>query len=327
MPETQLLENPMICEKSRAFYSQGIITIPSSKRVLYVHQGEIAYDISGNDFDFIGSDDATTCHVLIARCFVPKIMENFFLVVHLDSPERADDTLQYLDFMGAKYSDAEFDIYVCGGLAFDSCSEAVTRSIIRLLKATTATCSIQLFSTCQLNSEFRDIHRQRLAFPRTFGSAWSKEDNCVVPAFFPEDVRGPAYLTRCALLYVDESPKCRPVYTGDGNFKISMRPFQSLNSNLLNYFKWVLSIREDSLLLQRSSTSPHCEPSHFVHHVRQLSRYIVENYDMLLLVAFDSVEARDILIVPFTLSAVQRTSEEHADTHTGSSVGEDRALT
>ena len=56
---------PTDVETHRDWHLETPLEVSSSQRVLYVHQGEIAYGIPEKDYDCVGSDDATTCIILL----------------------------------------------------------------------------------------------------------------------------------------------------------------------------------------------------------------------------------------------------------------------
>ena len=72
--------------------------IPTSREsVLYVFEGEIAQNVSEEAFDYVASDDATTCHILVAIYQLKNESKKRILICHIASVENCSCLVDYLD--------------------------------------------------------------------------------------------------------------------------------------------------------------------------------------------------------------------------------------
>jgi hypothetical protein len=81
-----------------------------SSRALYVHQGEVAVVAADGSFSFVGSDDATTCIILLAR----NADRSRILVAHIDSPDRCSNLTDILEELGQGGDGV--DVWLCGAM-------------------------------------------------------------------------------------------------------------------------------------------------------------------------------------------------------------------
>ena len=74
------------------------LTTPTNiDRVLYVFEGEIAQNVSEDAFDYVASDDATTCHILVAIYQFKNESKKRILISHIASVENCSSLGDYLD--------------------------------------------------------------------------------------------------------------------------------------------------------------------------------------------------------------------------------------
>ena len=108
--------------QSNPCYEVGLVD-----RVLYVYQGEIAIVANGHDFDVVGSDDATTCFIVLAKY---QGHNGAMIVAHIDTEARASGVGHCLDRIAEGKDDCGVDVYISGGLAYMKDSANV---LVRLL--------------------------------------------------------------------------------------------------------------------------------------------------------------------------------------------------
>jgi hypothetical protein len=170
-------------------FSRKPVEIPKkSHRCLYVHQSEVAININEIDYDYIGSDDATTCHIVIARDGLTRRL----LICHIDSPEICSELVSCMNNLGDS-----IDIYVYGGIG-DELSVSITEALVMSLKGSTVSCYLQLLAVHQCRCI--DEATTRLSF---YGIGICKSIETgryeVCPVHFPIDRRGPEFLVRNAI--------------------------------------------------------------------------------------------------------------------------------
>lgn len=91
-------------------------------RTVYVHQREFAVltKTDRHGFQFVGSDDATTCHILILDC--PYVSA----LVHLDGCETRDSLNEILQELKTYASEnRNYDVYVMGKNNHDESCENI----------------------------------------------------------------------------------------------------------------------------------------------------------------------------------------------------------
>jgi hypothetical protein len=121
-----------------------------------------------------------------------------------------------------------------------------------------------------------------LAFPRTLGMAYISSLGQVVPAFFPLNVRGPCSDIRSAIGFVNSfseetHTRFRPLFLpSTRHHVIDISPLLNIPYDIVRIAQSLLFIEDDTQVLQLTSTSPHCEPAHFVA-ARKAVSYLVLN--------------------------------------------------
>lgn len=276
----------------------NIIILNDTDRVLYIHQREIGRNIPCNEFQYIGSDDATTCHIILAKCRNTGLMT----VAHIDSIETAEDMCQYIDELAQIQNDSNIsieitqtiiDIYIIGGIN-DDLSKSITSSLYDSLCATKCCCCLQL---CLINEQNIRIQNNE-EYPRFYGFGFNIKGNQVHnelcwndPEFglslvshlhFPLRLRGPEYSLR----------QVRSIYIIDFDGLITLLNGRDSNNHLMieiSEFAYVLRDRntilyrlnmDDTEMLNIFSSSPRVEPPHFVESLKSMYRFILENFNL-----------------------------------------------
>jgi len=276
--------------------SEMLHTVTTQERCLYVHQGEIVIGVPQDSFDVVGSDDATTCIIFLARC----ISNNKLLVSHIDTAERSHGLEAYIDALAAidasspaasvapdsvfctATSEAVVDVYISGGLQNDDGSEELLAAIIAALEATSVECRIQLLAACKHNSAFQfraESGEPPLAFPRVPGCAFVRGQ--VKAASFPVETRGPNSYIRQASIFCTEGDEFRVIsrLTDDGQFLLKLTPYE--NSLPKETLLGIASL-PDAQFLQETSSSPHCEPLTYVSEMRQSLQVLINEEEQAL---------------------------------------------
>jgi hypothetical protein len=244
-----------------------IYYVKDSDRSLYIHQGEIAINISIDDFDVFGSDDATSCHILLL-----KNMKGQWLIVHLDTVSRVRSCFALLsEFLGSSHN---AEVYVSGGID-DMQSTEISLAIIELLLSFDSIMDICMFSTCKCNML---TLQDSVCRPKFIGLGYTKGKG-VVPVYFPDSLRGPEFILRSCSTWCSNSDEIKLAYDGSEHLFI-IEPFVcQFPLEIAHYF---LSL-SDEKLLEKSSTTPKYERPRYIHDARRtleliLTPEVIQNY-------------------------------------------------
>ena len=255
-----------------------IVPVPDEApgtRVLFVKEGEMAMNVDLSAFDFIGTDDATTCHALL----VQNRANQRGSVAHIDSPERCEGLRDLLSSMGE-----DLDVHVLGGLLHDPLSIDVLLCLLLEMHSSRARCHVRALCVQSLNHDASRSTPER-PFPAFYGAGFCRRreiDGGVLspdilcmsaaPMHFPLAARGPSsLLRRCACFQPDAGPALDVVYDGasaEPRFRLVFRP-SAADVETVDY----LLALDDAALLEASSTSPHCEPPWFAAQVREVLEF------------------------------------------------------
>eukprot|EP01041_Mallomonas_annulata_P009945 gene9945-20677_t len=265
--------------------------VEDNLKVLYVHQGEIATNISENSFDYVGSDDATTCHIF----FVKSRTSGRMMLSHIDNKEFCEkvlDVMEDLDNFTAEDSTSlvprEADVYIVGGID-DEQSKEISDALLQGMIRSSIICYLQLFCTCKLNTIVKDNEM----WPRVIGCSFSPSvcspsknshhmnesstvSTCpIIPLYFPRRYREPGYLLRRCRGFSSTTTsstastvvhRVEPVYDGLRRNVFHIPYFEvNMRTAVVDY---LLSLSDKELLAQ-TSTSPAVEPRHFVEDMRE----------------------------------------------------------
>ena len=254
--------------QSNPCYEVGMVD-----RALYVHQGEIAIVANGDDFDVVGSDDATTCFIVLAKYHGHN---GAMIVTHIDTEQRASGIGYFLDRLAEGKDDCGVDVYISGGLAYMKDSANVLIAIIESIRSTRMTiCNLKLLnfqSNCNNSDDGESIRK-----PNVTGCGFriKGDDRVVVPMKFPIQTRGPAgYLRQAMMLFSDH---LSVVVAPENGSAVCIHP----NVEQLAVSGPTRAHLQDSLRLSdgefilRWSTSPHCEPDHFVSELKGVVSFLL----------------------------------------------------
>ena len=264
----------------------------SSHRTFYVHQGEIAYGVPESQYDCVGSDDATTCFIMLCR----HAASGQLLATHLDSAQKCELIYCYIDSMVPPQStDRNVDVYISGGMIYMSDSINTLHGIFTSIKACQiAVCRLKLLNfsnncgasgldmvgknlkNTKIQSYMPKPHVKGCGFLINKSSKYNSVE--VVPMHFPLDARGPLSHLRQATSLFLAAGKLRVVYsTNTEHFLVDSTPsaeMWNLDQKTIEYFCSSLNLPDDSFL-QEWSTSPHCEPLHFTQELKSVLKLLI----------------------------------------------------
>ncbi len=288
-------------------------SLPLSKRVLYVAQGEIAHCVA-TQADILVSDRATTCHILALRssCGRPDnelVASALCTIAHLDATSYSQcirDAFQaHYEFHAGSETDTvipyiELDIHVVGGFKDTSGDSGKTTSWILNLLADLAevycmkkpTMKMVLRTACVTAAN----HNHETGGPVVRGLALDCDSGEVYAAYAKHP--GPEMKLRMAKLWLcGHSPntcdrisvsKLRIVQTHHSDMVLIEPLFvhesRSCRCGFLQYqmqvqFQQLLGIKDDKILLKYCSTSPEHEEDDFCDSTRNSFLYVLKQYN------------------------------------------------
>ena len=296
---------------NESFHNSSLYVVQSHEFSFYCHQQEIGMNLPHDDYEIIGSDDATTCHILLASYLPfssPTHTSNQdnrnrqWLISHIASEEEVQELSQYLHQLEAEegIDQQTYDIYLMGGYGVpgdggDTLSARISQEFVNVFQSSALIFRLQLFFTCEVNTTPLSPgpgpgpSRASLA-PKFFGCGYQKSTNSVIPLSFPRHLRGPDYLQRSMALWLQSSattspqnhatlfPICRGT-TIRMDFSFLAR---DISPDTHSFFSFISQLPKtsaaDQHILRYTSTSPSCEPSHFVTSVRELAQLITDHF-------------------------------------------------
>jgi len=244
--------------------------VEASEKCLYVGQKEVAVVAPGDNVKMIGSEDATTCHIVILR----DVHTGVTGLAHLDNEEPNDFlTLEreVRDRKGVRQVTRELDtleytVSILGGYDDEnSTSEEITEMLLTVMQGLKARFILQLACTGPVNT----VMKNDVCWPRVYGGGVDVDTGEVFTAKFfyhgPDtDIRSLRLHSRGATLHNIYDP-----YSG----KIVIKPFAY--RVMPDAHLWLK--KADSFILKYCSTSPLVEPPDFCEHIRANFRRMISD--------------------------------------------------
>jgi len=247
---------PLLKSNSTAVLEVPVKNVVMSDNYVYVGQREMAIVSSDDDVDMLGSEDATTCHIVVLR----DITDNRGVtgLAHLDS----DDSDQFLALesavrrrSGASEAEAEYEISIIGGHDDERGTSAeITETLLTTIQEQESKFQLKLACMGSINT----VIKNGVAWPRTYGAGVRVDTGEVFCAHFT--YHGPD--TDIRSMWCQKG--LHDIYDPESGH-IVIHPFE--------YFVWKhpeLWIQQtDDFILQHCSTSPMVEPPTFCDHMRE----------------------------------------------------------
>jgi len=246
--------------------------VEASESYIYVGQKEAAVVGPSDSVGMIGSEDATTCHIVILRDSESGVTG----LAHLDSEEPNDFlTLERAvrDRRGVRSvtreleETMEYEVSILGGYSDEnSTSEEITEMLLTVMQGLKAIFRLKLACLGQINTEIKE----GVAWPRIYGGGVIVETGEVFAATFP--YHGPDTDIRGLRLHARQRLGLANIYDYMSG-KIVIQPFayQPLREAHL----WVK--KTDEFLLRYCSTSPLVEPPSFCANLRAGFRRMISD--------------------------------------------------
>lgn len=246
-----------LCERSTTFRAGlDVIELTENDRILYVHQRELATiscEVNSQNFKYVCSDDATTCHIVVLKEKNSKVLS----LAHFDGENTNDglnlmfsEMFELMSILGC--NNGNFDLYLVGGFIDEKCySEKLFESLLLYCTTSPYMINLQIAYCYSLNNVLKDGRNA----VDVYGIALDIQSGTFFIATCSS--RGPDCLLREARMSSVET--FSPVY----DYKKELVYIKPFTFKKQKYTKELLAL-DDKTYLRCCSTSPHCEPEHFV---------------------------------------------------------------
>ncbi|XP_066915476.1 protein N-terminal asparagine amidohydrolase-like [Clytia hemisphaerica] len=275
--------NPELAKKSRDFIHEKSSlkkTLCENDRLLFVAQKEYAV-LSTNQnqarFDWLASDDATTCHIMILK--EPKTLT--YGLMHVDGfGETRQDILEMISNMlqcsrlVSENDCSDLEMYLFGGFVDSKChSEPIFQDVLNICKSVLVNIHLKIACCYSINNETK----KELEFPIITGVGVDlrKQQFEIVKCSF----QGPDALLRHVRLLYDSNKdgRCRQIYDYTQGL-VYIEPFVFRTPS---YAYYELMRLPDHVYLKYTSTSPHCEPDHFVESSKNAIKFTLKYHQLI----------------------------------------------
>lgn len=265
--------------RSGEFIRKPLQTITPQEGLVYVGEGEMAVGVSDDpNVNYFGSEDATTCHVLVLR----HRSTGATALAHIDqvSPDQLDDLVGKLLQVAAKVSNGAngakstenfIDLDVVGGYDDErSLSKEISIKLLKWLFRSDFKFCVNIFAVGEINTNFSKSYPS----PILYGAGIELKTGHVFPAIFPD--HGPDNVLRHVRLSHRERGEgdndlLHSVYNHEtGEFIIPSFKVRTLSPD----YEFLTRV-PDHVILQNFSTSPKVEPAYFSSEVRDSIKMVL----------------------------------------------------
>lgn len=257
---------PHLKEGGRAFRSKPRVDV-DPKCLLYVQQREFAATTpADNCVSVIGSDDATTCHLVVLR----HTGSGAVCLAHCDGFNTWNEVrllVNAVTLLSNTSKDGRLELHLVGGFNDDSkTSHKLSQNILEAFHDQQEDIHLETCCITEMNDNVVDgIHR-----PTIYGIGVNVKTGELFPSTFT--YKGPA-----------EELRSTRTFTGGEMVEIydSSRGLVKIGpckwSPNLDVAFWLS--RNDATILKYLSTSPMAEPPHFVQHMKSTIRFFLKHPD------------------------------------------------
>ncbi|XP_033822260.1 protein N-terminal asparagine amidohydrolase isoform X1 [Periophthalmus magnuspinnatus] len=251
-------------ENARQFRSRPLVDV-DPKCFLYVQQREYAATTPADQYvSVIGSDDATTCHLVALR----HTGSGAACVAHLDGSNTwAEVQLIIKAVMSLSHhcKDGRLELHLVGGFNDDSkTSDNLSLNILAAFHKQKENVHLETCCITEMNDTVvNGTHR-----PAVYGIGMNVKTGDVFPSLFT--CKGPAEELRSARTFT--GGQMAEVYDSSRGL-VKIGPCE-WSPNLEIGF-WLA--QNDATILKYLSTSPKAEPPHFVQHIKSTIQFILDH--------------------------------------------------
>uniref|UniRef100_A0A8C6LFT4 N-terminal asparagine amidase n=2 Tax=Nothobranchius furzeri TaxID=105023 RepID=A0A8C6LFT4_NOTFU len=253
---------PHLQEHARTFRSRPLVEV-DPKCLLYVQQREFATTTPADEYvSVIGSDDATTCHLVVLR----HTGSGAACLAHCDGSRTWSEVQLIVKAVASLrnvFKDGRFELHLVGGFNDDArTSHKLSLSILAAFQKQEQDIHLE---TCCI-TDMNDMVENGIHKPVVYGIGVNVKTGEVFPASFPQ--KGPAEELRSARTFT--GGQMADIYDSDhGLVKIDPCKW----SPDMDIALWLS--QSDDTILKCLSTSPMAEPPHFVQHIKSTIQFIL----------------------------------------------------
>ncbi|CAM1318695.1 NTAN1 (predicted) [Pycnogonum litorale] len=256
---------PQFKEAAAALVGQQLKVI-GPVGLLYVAQREYAVSVAQDKHvSIIGSDDATTCQIVILRHSGSGVVS----VGHFDGSgldEALTNILRRVQELSSGFSEGRYEAHIIGGfLDNHRYSEQLSMQLLHGLHKLPAEIHLVTMCTCEMNNTMRgSVH-----YPVIYGIGVNLSSGEIFSATFPD--KGPDLPLRNAR-HLTGGYQMLDIYDCSlGFLRIGPFHYDPMRGSDL----WLS--QNDEFLLQHLSTSAEAEPPHFVMQLRATLKHIQQH--------------------------------------------------
>ncbi|CAK6962903.1 protein N-terminal asparagine amidohydrolase isoform X2 [Scomber scombrus] len=255
---------PHLQENARAFRSKPFVDV-DPKCLLYVQQREFAATTPADNWvSVIGSDDATTCHLVVLR----HTGSGAVCIAHCDGSSTWSEVpllVKTVTSLSNVSKEGRLELHLVGGFNDESkTSHKLSLSILAAFQKQKEDIHLE---TCCI-TEMNDVVVEGTNRPVIYGIGVNVKTGEVFPASFPQ--KGPAEELRSARTFT--GGQMAEIYDSSrGLVKIGPCKW----SPNLDIAFWLA--QDDDTILKYLSTSPMAEPPHFVQHMKSTIQFLLHH--------------------------------------------------
>ncbi|XP_014666478.1 PREDICTED: protein N-terminal asparagine amidohydrolase-like, partial [Priapulus caudatus] len=234
--------------------------------LLYVNQREWAATTPHDKkVTILGTDDATTCQILILR----DTASGAVCMAHIDGcgvEEAVFNICCRIQELSSSQMDVRYELHIVGGFCdAGGYSEQLIMSLLNAFQKQHIHVHLVTLCVCELN----DILRGNIHWPIIYGIGINVKTGEIFPASFPD--RGPDIALRSARLFAG-THQVLDIYDCAMNL-LKVGPFTY--DPMRGVDLWLS--QGDDFIRQHLSTSPEVEPPHFAAQVRASLKHIQQH--------------------------------------------------
>ncbi|CAB1426074.1 unnamed protein product [Pleuronectes platessa] len=259
-------KHPHLQDSARAFRSRPLVDV-DPKCLLYVQQREFAATTPADDHvSVLGSDDATTCHLVVLR----HTGSGAVCLAHCDGSSTWSEIphlVKSVTSLSKVSKEGRLELHLIGG--FNDESKTSHNLSLNILAAFHKQKEDIHLETCCI-TEMNDVVVDGTHRPIVYGIGVNVKTGDLFPSSFTH--KGPAEELRSARTFT--GGQMAELYDSSrGRVKIGPCEW---SSNLDIAF-WLS--QNDDTILKYLSTSPMAEPPHFVQHMKSTIKFLLEHPD------------------------------------------------
>ncbi|XP_056606152.1 protein N-terminal asparagine amidohydrolase [Triplophysa dalaica] len=255
---------PHLMEHAKQFASKSPEPV-DPKELLYIQQREFAATTpADNSVSILGSDDATTCHLVVLR----HTGSGATCLAHCDgSSTRTEIPLIVNAVTSRSYpaKDGRLELHLVGGFLDDGkISHSLSLSILTAFQKQKEDIHLETCCITDVNDAVKDgIHR-----PLVYGIGVNVKSAQVFPATLA--CRGPGEELRSARTFT--GGQMVEAYDSSREL-VKIGPCRWTPNNDMSF--WLS--QDDETILEYLSTSPNAEPPHFIQHIKSTIRFLLDH--------------------------------------------------